>query len=75
MIEAGRRHKRWVSLPYTDYCPPLARGRQETVGLSQRLNLVRGHHGLQAIELRADDRRWVPDRFRISPRARARLRP
>jgi CelD/BcsL family acetyltransferase involved in cellulose biosynthesis len=53
MMEVGRRRRRWVSLPFTDACPPLG----ALPDLGERLEAVRRERGLRALEVRGE----VPD--------------
>ena len=58
MEVGGRlRKRRWVSLPFTDYCPPLAGGED----LAGALDAARREAGVGAIEVRdalSGDRAW-----------------
>jgi CelD/BcsL family acetyltransferase involved in cellulose biosynthesis len=60
VVEVGRRRKRWVSLPFTDYCPPLAEDDAAAFAWAEALETVRVEHDLAAIELRADAERGYP---------------
>lgn len=54
LIEAGHRaHRRWISLPYTDYCPPLFPGLSPRV-VAAMLNEARQSANVTSLELRAD---------------------
>ena len=44
---------RWVSLPYTDYCPPLVSERQEEVQLAAALQRAGRAAGVRRVEVRA----------------------
>lgn len=48
-----RGGSRWVSLPFTDYCPPLVRGGTE-VDITARLDAARRAFGVQTLEVRAE---------------------
>jgi CelD/BcsL family acetyltransferase involved in cellulose biosynthesis len=43
---------KWVSLPYTDYCPPLASARQEQEELASALRQAIRADGVQRVEVR-----------------------
>jgi len=45
--------RRWVSLPFTDYCPPLARDADSLAALAGALTRQRGRDGVEALEVRA----------------------
>ncbi|MBO0770141.1 MAG: GNAT family N-acetyltransferase [Actinobacteria bacterium] len=47
------RAPRWVSLPYTDYCPPLVLARQDEDRLAAALRLASGTAGVRQVEVRA----------------------
>jgi len=44
---------KWVSLPYTDYCPPLVSGRQEEEQLASALQRASCAAGVRRVEVRA----------------------
>jgi CelD/BcsL family acetyltransferase involved in cellulose biosynthesis len=46
-------NRRWVSLPFTDYCPPLAVSDAVRAGLAAGLDAVRREAGVSRIEVRA----------------------
>jgi len=46
------RRPRWVSLPFTDYCPPLAESPTEESALSLGLVAASREAGLASVELR-----------------------
>jgi CelD/BcsL family acetyltransferase involved in cellulose biosynthesis len=48
-----RGDPRWVSLPYTDYCPPLASERQEEEQLAAALQRAGRAAGVRRVEVRA----------------------
>jgi CelD/BcsL family acetyltransferase involved in cellulose biosynthesis len=48
------RGRRWVSLPFTDACPPLAAEAAATEALAAELERHRLETGLQSIEIRGD---------------------
>jgi CelD/BcsL family acetyltransferase involved in cellulose biosynthesis len=45
--------RRWVSLPFTDYCPPLAEGEAALTALTEALIEQRRREGIRAIEVKA----------------------
>jgi CelD/BcsL family acetyltransferase involved in cellulose biosynthesis len=47
------RGAKWVSLPYTDYCPPLAAARPEEERLTSALRLASAAAGIRKVEVRA----------------------
>jgi CelD/BcsL family acetyltransferase involved in cellulose biosynthesis len=47
-----RGRPRWVSLPFTDHCQPLASTRQEETRLSAALQGARSAHGVSRVEVR-----------------------
>ena len=47
------RRPRWVSLPFTDYCPPLAASTTEESALAQGLLAASREAGLASVDLRA----------------------
>jgi CelD/BcsL family acetyltransferase involved in cellulose biosynthesis len=47
-----RSSPKWVSLPYTDYCPPLASAGQAQEELAAALNRASGDRGIRRIEIR-----------------------
>ena len=47
------RRPRWVSLPFTDYCPPLASSPTEESALAQGLLAASREAGVASVELRA----------------------
>src|SRR5690348_10923483 len=49
----GRR-RRWVSQPYTDYCPPLAPGDEEAARLVDAVDAARADADIGSVELRAE---------------------
>ena len=53
MEERDYRGAKWVSLPYTDYCPPLAVARSEEERLTSALRLASTAAGIRKIEVRA----------------------
>jgi len=55
VIEVRRRPgpPRWVSLPFTDHCPPLTAGIDEAQ-LVERLDAARRAHGISRLEVRAE---------------------
>lgn len=55
VVEVRHLHGRpkWVSLPFTDYCPPLASGRQEEEQLVSALQRASGSAGVRKVEVRA----------------------
>lgn len=50
-ISGHRRRRRWVSLPFTDYCPPL-RGRCDAVEFVEELERLRAQARVARLELR-----------------------
>lgn len=46
------RRRRWVSLPFTDQCPPLARSKAAGTGLAEDLDAARRQAGVSQIEVR-----------------------
>jgi CelD/BcsL family acetyltransferase involved in cellulose biosynthesis len=54
-VEVGGRvrARRWVSLPFTDVCPPLVAGGLEERQLSTAVEQLRHEHGVGAFEVRA----------------------
>lgn len=56
-VPAFPRGRRWVSLPFTDHCAPLARDRAALSELVDSVRNVRQHEGLRRVEIRAA----VPD--------------
>jgi CelD/BcsL family acetyltransferase involved in cellulose biosynthesis len=51
MIEVSTRRRRWVSLPFTDYCPPLLGGRTPA-DFVEDLDRLRLQDGVARLELR-----------------------
>jgi CelD/BcsL family acetyltransferase involved in cellulose biosynthesis len=49
-FQGGRK---WVSLPYTDYCPPLVSGPQDEDQLVSALRQASGEAGVRRVEVRA----------------------
>ena len=47
-----RTAPKWVSLPYTDYCPPLAAARQEQAELAAALEQASSAAGARRVEIR-----------------------
>jgi CelD/BcsL family acetyltransferase involved in cellulose biosynthesis len=45
--------RRWVSLPFTDYCPPLATSAQASASLVDQLDTERRARGIARLEVRA----------------------
>jgi CelD/BcsL family acetyltransferase involved in cellulose biosynthesis len=45
--------RRWVSLPFTDYCPALAKGGKDLAALTDSLVEKRNSDGLASVEVRA----------------------
>jgi CelD/BcsL family acetyltransferase involved in cellulose biosynthesis len=54
-VEVGIRltGRRWISLPFTDYCPPLAESDSALRALTEALIVQRHKEGIAAIEVRA----------------------
>jgi len=52
MIEIGRRHRRWIALPFTDRCPPLA-GKAGLDELGAALDGERRTRNLARVEVRS----------------------
>jgi CelD/BcsL family acetyltransferase involved in cellulose biosynthesis len=54
-LEVGNRltGRRWVSLPFTDYCPPLAESEAALTALTEALIERQRREGIRAIEVRA----------------------
>jgi CelD/BcsL family acetyltransferase involved in cellulose biosynthesis len=50
-VSGHRRRRRWVSLPFTDYCPPLA-GRCESIELAGALDRLRAQAEVARLEVR-----------------------
>ena len=50
-VSAHRRRRRWVSLPFTDYCPPL-RGRCDSFEFVEALERLRAQAGVARLEFR-----------------------
>ena len=48
-----RREPKWVSLPFTDYCPPLISAPQDEARLSSALQQVSEAAGVRRVEVRA----------------------
>ena len=48
-----KRKRRWVSLPFTDYCPPLSSGAGVRVDFASQLNLARKEADVRQLEVRA----------------------
>jgi CelD/BcsL family acetyltransferase involved in cellulose biosynthesis len=48
-----RREPKWVSLPFTDYCPPLISAPQDEASLSSALQQVSEAAGVRRVEVRA----------------------
>lgn len=46
------RSPKWVSLPYTDYCPPLASARQDQEELTAALQRASSAAGIRRVEIR-----------------------
>ena len=44
--------RRWISLPFTDWCPPLVQSGTDVSGLSERLDAVRAEHRVGSLEVR-----------------------
>jgi CelD/BcsL family acetyltransferase involved in cellulose biosynthesis len=55
LVEVRHLHggPKWVSLPYTDYCPPLASAGQEEEQLVSALRQASGAAGVRQVEVRA----------------------
>jgi CelD/BcsL family acetyltransferase involved in cellulose biosynthesis len=51
-ITAPLRHTRWVSLPFTDFCPPLG-DEADVVRLAGALDHIRRERGVASLEVRA----------------------
>jgi CelD/BcsL family acetyltransferase involved in cellulose biosynthesis len=69
MHVGGRlRGRRWVSLPFTDACPPLAADAATAEALGAELELHRRQAGLKSIEIRGDVPGGVGTRHRIGYR-------
>jgi CelD/BcsL family acetyltransferase involved in cellulose biosynthesis len=60
-----RRGPRWVSLPYTDYCPPLVSNREEEEQLVGALRRSSRAAGVRRVEIRAP----IADGSTAGPRA------
>jgi CelD/BcsL family acetyltransferase involved in cellulose biosynthesis len=56
IIEIGGplRRRRWVALPFTDQCPPLARSETTQAGLADELDDTRRQAGIAQLEVRGD---------------------
>lgn len=56
LVEVGgrRRPRRWVSLPFTDYCPPLSSSGASPVRLPALLDAARREARVSRLELKAD---------------------
>jgi CelD/BcsL family acetyltransferase involved in cellulose biosynthesis len=54
VVEVRHLHTapKWVSLPYTDYCPPLARAQQEQAELAAALEQASSEAGVRLVEIR-----------------------
>lgn len=54
VVEVRHLHggPRWVSLPFTDYCPPLVSTRQDEAQLVSALRRVGAAHGVRHVEVR-----------------------
>ena len=50
-VSGHRRRRRWVSLPFTDYCPPL-RGRCDSFEFAEALERLRAQADVARLELR-----------------------
>jgi CelD/BcsL family acetyltransferase involved in cellulose biosynthesis len=48
-----RRKRRWVSLPFTDYCPPLSTGAEVGIDFAHQLDLARKRADVGQLEIRA----------------------
>jgi CelD/BcsL family acetyltransferase involved in cellulose biosynthesis len=55
VIEVGgrMRSRRWVSLPFSDYCPPLLSPRVDESALAGAMDRARERFGVASVELRA----------------------
>jgi CelD/BcsL family acetyltransferase involved in cellulose biosynthesis len=53
VAEVGSRRPRWVSLPFTDHCPPLTAG-LDGPDLAEALDGARRAHGVGRFEVRGD---------------------
>jgi CelD/BcsL family acetyltransferase involved in cellulose biosynthesis len=54
-VEVGGRvrPRRWVSLPFTDYCPPLVASGLDEHELGSAVEQLRSEHGIGSLEIRA----------------------
>ncbi len=52
-LGGGLRRKRWVSLPFSDTCPPLLGPGVSAIELGRAVEALRVEHGVSALELRA----------------------
>jgi CelD/BcsL family acetyltransferase involved in cellulose biosynthesis len=52
-VRSLRGARRWSSLPFTDYCPPLAREAADATELAARIAAAASAAGVGAVELRA----------------------
>jgi CelD/BcsL family acetyltransferase involved in cellulose biosynthesis len=51
-VSSPLRRRRWVSLPFTDRCPPLVRSETVRTGLVEELDVARRQAGVSQLEVR-----------------------
>ena len=52
-VKSPLRGRQWVSLPFTDYCPPLAESEEEIGWLIEQVDAERRARGISQLEVRA----------------------